>query len=93
MSIEDIFEADGDVFDFPSVNRGLLILERNGETEKGKLSYQFINDKAQKMKGNLKYTPFSCNEDLEYHEWRVREEIYERTEQDIELLAFNIFRN
>ena len=42
--IDDIFEAEGDVFDLPNVNRGLLILERNGETEKGRVKYQYIDD-------------------------------------------------
>lgn len=77
--IDDIFEAEGDVFDLPNVNRGLLILERNGETEKGRVKYQYIDDEAHKKANHFKYTPFACNEDLQYHEWRVKEELFERT--------------
>lgn len=94
MTIDDIFEADGDVFDFPSINRGLAILERNGDKEVGKVRYQYMDSTLKlRVRASLDYIPFSQNEDIEYHHWRVREELYERTQTDIELLTFNIFRN
>jgi hypothetical protein len=92
--IGGIFEADGDIFDMQSVNRGLLVLERNGYEEKGVLRYQMIDENLQvKKRAVLKYNPSLPNEDLEYHVFLVRDEIYKKTGAHIEITAFNIFRN